>query len=67
MKNKIYGTECLNCGHRIGVHYVGITEKDWGKEECNGYVRKDQPNYDGKPCNCKHYVRPNTIKKKVGL
>lgn len=52
MQKKIYGTECKNCGHRIGVHFISL---DTNEQSCNGYVRKDQPNYDGKPCDCNHY------------
>jgi len=60
MKRKIYDSECLNCRHRAGVHFVvipGISSKG-AKDSCNGYVRKDQPNYDGKSCGCKRYLRP---------
>jgi hypothetical protein len=47
-KGKTYGTECKNCGHRIGVHFVNLETKG---ESCNGYG-------EGK-CNCKKYVKPS--------
>ena len=34
VKGKIYGTECKNCGHRIGVHFVSLGDEI---EMCNGW------------------------------
>ena len=54
---KIYGSECMNpkCLHRMGVHYISL---ETNGVSCDGYVRKDQPNFDGKKCGCNRYERP---------
>jgi hypothetical protein len=47
-KGKIYGSECMKCGHRLGVHFINIGTK---KQTCDGY--------GDKPCNCKKYLNPS--------
>lgn len=43
-KNKIYGSECINCNHRKGVHFISLEGKG---QSCNGYGEQ--------PCNCTRY------------
>ena len=44
-QGKVYGSECKNCNHRIGVHFVSLTANT---ESCNGY---------GEECNCQRYQK----------
>jgi len=41
---KVYGSECMNCNHRSGVHFISLEGKG---QSCNGYGEK--------PCNCTRY------------
>ena len=43
-KGQIYGSECINCDHRRGVHFIDLKTHH---DKCEGYGEK--------PCSCTRY------------